>query len=113
MAVSSHDAEGSETQRMETFQNDGSGGSWDGFLTFFEPLKASQSSYSMVRVSVLADALKTMYNAEVRGQRQVLIRPCSKVVIKFLQTMMKHGAWPPIWLNPSRNTRITHFTLLE
>lgn len=45
----------------------------------------------MVRISVLHDALKTMYNAEKRGKRQVLIRPSSKVVIKFLQVMMKHG----------------------
>lgn len=46
---------------------------------------------SMVRVSVLNDALKTMYNAEKRGKRQVLLRPSSKVVIKFLQVMMRHG----------------------
>jgi ribosomal protein S8 len=45
----------------------------------------------MVRISVLHDALKTMYNAEKRGKRQVLIRPASKVVIKFLQLMMRHG----------------------
>lgn len=44
----------------------------------------------MVRISVLHDALKTMYNAEKRGKRQVLIRPASKVVIKFLQLMQKH-----------------------
>lgn len=48
----------------------------------------------MVRISVLHDALKTMYNAEKRGKRQVLIRPSSKVVIKFLQVMMKHGEQP-------------------
>ena len=50
----------------------------------------------MVRVSVMHDALKTMHNAEKRGKRQVLIRPSSKVVVKFLQVMMKHGtvlAW--------------------
>ena len=45
----------------------------------------------MVRISVLNDALRSMTNAERRGKRQVLIRPSSKVVVKFLQVMMKHG----------------------
>eukprot|EP01139_Manchomonas_bermudensis_P023431 Amastigsp_a841130_4788.p3 type:complete len:131 gc:universal Amastigsp_a841130_4788:415-23(-) len=45
----------------------------------------------MVLVSVLSNALNSLTNAEKRGKRQVLIRPASKVVVKFLSVAQKHG----------------------
>jgi small subunit ribosomal protein S15Ae len=45
----------------------------------------------MVRVSVVNDALKSMYNVEKIGKHQVMIRPSSKVIIKFLTVMQRHG----------------------
>ena len=45
----------------------------------------------MVRISVLSDVLKTILNAERAGKRQVLVRPSSKVVLKFLKLMQKRN----------------------
>ena len=61
----------------------------------------------MVRISVLNDCLRSIFNAEKRGKRQVMIRPCSKVIVKFLQQMMKHGARSPCL--PGRLLRRTPF----
>lgn len=51
----------------------------------------------MVRMNVLADALNAISTAERRGKRQVLIRPCSKVIVKFLTVMMRHGKDEKYW----------------
>ncbi|CDH60492.1 40s ribosomal protein s22 [Lichtheimia corymbifera JMRC:FSU:9682] len=62
--------------------------------TWIPPLRADPSAcflYNMVRVSVLNDCLNAINNAERRGKRQVMIRPSSKVIVKFLSVMQKHG----------------------
>ena len=54
-------------------------------------LSESYHSLRMVRMNSLADALRCINNAEKRGKRQVMLRPCSKVVVRFLTVMMRHG----------------------
>ena len=45
----------------------------------------------MVKMNVLADALRTLVNAERKGQKQVIIRPSSKIIVRFLRLMQTHG----------------------
>lgn len=44
-----------------------------------------------MKANILADALKTLINAEKKGKRQVMLRPVSKVLIKFLRLMQRKG----------------------
>merc|ERR1712045_526868 len=47
--------------------------------------------FTMVRMSVMNDALKNICNAEKAGKRQVILRPISKTLVKFLRVMQQHG----------------------
>ncbi|KNE99083.1 hypothetical protein PSTG_07734 [Puccinia striiformis f. sp. tritici PST-78] len=48
-------------------------------------------SHSISSQDACNDCLNNILNAERRGKRQVLIRPSSKVIIRFLTVMQKHG----------------------
>ena len=45
----------------------------------------------MGRVNVLADALKTISNASRMGKGEVMVRPSSNIIIKFLKIMQESG----------------------
>jgi ribosomal protein S8 len=68
----------------------------------------------MVRTSVLNDALKNINNAEKAGKRQCLIRPSSKVIIKFLSVMQKHGTFRNLFLEKTASgiTRLWFWTCM-
>jgi len=44
-----------------------------------------------MRINIISDALRTIVNAERKGKKQVIIRPCSKILLKFLRVMQKRG----------------------
>jgi small subunit ribosomal protein S15Ae len=45
----------------------------------------------MTKANILADCFKTIVNAERKGKKQVIVRPSSKVLLKFLRIMQKYG----------------------
>ena len=45
----------------------------------------------MTRVDPLADALNAIKNAEMAGKREVTVYPASKLILRVLEIMQKHG----------------------
>lgn len=45
----------------------------------------------MTRVDPLADALNAIKNAEMAGKREITIYPASKLLLRVLEIMQKHG----------------------
>ncbi|KAK1910292.1 40S ribosomal protein S22 [Pyrenophora teres f. teres] len=61
------------------------------YLSRLSHRESPDKTAKMVKTSVLNDALNAINNAEKAGKRQVLIRPSSKVIVKFLTVMQRHG----------------------
>jgi ribosomal protein S8 len=66
----------------------------------------------MVKTSVLNDCLNAINNAEKAGKRQVLIRPSSKVIVKFLTVMQRHGTFSPLAVTHMRTVEVRVFGLI-
>ena len=45
----------------------------------------------MVKINIVADALRSIVNAERMGKKQVMLTTSSKTLIRFLRVMQKHG----------------------
>merc|ERR1712039_1046368 len=61
----------------------------------YRTYKFFKKSSKMVRMSTLADCLKSISNAEKRNKRQVLIRPSSKVIVQLNGRINKCGVISP------------------
>ncbi|RYO65559.1 hypothetical protein AA0116_g1852 [Alternaria tenuissima] len=61
------------------------------YLSRLRHRESPDNTVKMVKTSVLNDALNAINNAEKAGKRQVMIRPSSKVIVKFLTVMQRHG----------------------
>ena len=64
---------------------------WSEFLCSYVPVFLL--SISTLTSVLQNDCLNNIVNAERRGKRQVIIRPSSKVVVKFLSVMQRHGEY--------------------
>merc|ERR1711990_54969 len=60
-------------------------------LFTFKKRYTTNPTFLNMKVSVLGDCLRSILNAERAGKKQVMIRPASKVIIKFLKVMQKHN----------------------
>ena len=45
----------------------------------------------MVMLDTLANAMATIYNCEMRGKREAIIMPASKLIISVLRVMQREG----------------------